>query len=44
MRSVILGGTSNLGRYVSEKLESLGYKIITVSRSNKGLRESSNHF
>jgi NAD(P)-dependent dehydrogenase (short-subunit alcohol dehydrogenase family) len=44
MKSVILGGTRNLGKYVSEKLESLGYDIITVSRSNMGLRESSNHF
>jgi len=44
MISVILGGTSNLGKFVSERLENLGYKTITVSRSSIGLREDSDHF
>jgi len=44
MKSLIIGGTSNLGGLVSDRLEGLGYEIITVSRSKDGLKEDSAHF
>ena len=36
MKSLIIGGTSGLGKYLSEELISRGAEIITISRSDEG--------
>ncbi len=43
MNALIIGGTSSLGKYVSEELLNRAAKITTVSRSLNGL-ENSPHF
>lgn len=43
MKSLIIGGTSSLGRHISEKLIILGAEITTISRAPTGI-EKFNHF
>ncbi len=39
MKSLIIGGTSSLGKYISDELISRGSEIITLSRSSTGLQD-----
>lgn len=40
MKSIVIGGTSGLGKYISEELIPRGSEVITLSRSSKGLANS----
>ena len=44
MKSVIIGGTSSLGEYISKELIRKGAEIITVSRAPQSVKPHIKHF